>query len=81
MFILGTSSVLTFVGNNPIDLMEKCRKHCGWGYMPSRLRHDRIRRHCDEVRTISSTSVHLTGSSRLPMVAGWDRLLHYGFRV
>src|SRR3989442_15450050 len=26
-------------------------------------------------RTISSTSVHVTGSSRLPMVAGWDRLL------
>jgi amino acid transporter len=27
------------------------------------------------VRTIASTSVHVTGSSRLPMVAGWDRLL------
>jgi amino acid transporter len=27
------------------------------------------------VRTISSTSVHVTGSSRLPMVAGWDQLL------
>jgi amino acid transporter len=27
------------------------------------------------VRSISSTSVHVTGSSRLPMVAGWDRLL------
>src|SRR5207244_6434534 len=27
------------------------------------------------VRSISATSVHLTGSSRLPMVAGWDRLL------
>src|SRR6266516_3860498 len=26
-------------------------------------------------RSISSTSVHVTGSSRLPMVAGWDRLL------
>ena len=25
------------------------------------------------MRTISSTSVHVTGSSRLPMVAGWDR--------
>jgi amino acid transporter len=31
------------------------------------------------VRTISSTSVHLTGSSRLPMVAGWDRLLPVWF--
>src|SRR5947207_15885356 len=27
------------------------------------------------VRSVSATSVHLTGSSRLPMVAGWDRLL------
>jgi glutamate:GABA antiporter len=27
------------------------------------------------IRTISSTSVHVTGSSRLPMVAGWDHLL------
>ena len=27
------------------------------------------------VRTIASTSVHVTGSSRLPMVAGWDGLL------
>jgi amino acid transporter len=27
------------------------------------------------VRTIASTSVHVTGSSRLPMVAGWDHLL------
>src|SRR5207237_9078220 len=27
------------------------------------------------VRTIACTSVHVTGSSRLPMVAGWDRLL------
>src|SRR5262249_35687762 len=26
-------------------------------------------------RSISSTSVHVTGSSRLPMVAGWDHLL------
>ncbi len=31
------------------------------------------------VRSISSTSVHLTGSSRLPMVAGWDRLLPHWF--
>jgi len=27
------------------------------------------------VRTISSTSIHFSGSSRLPMVAGWDLLL------
>jgi amino acid transporter len=27
------------------------------------------------VRSISSVSIHYTGSSRLPMVAGWDHLL------
>src|SRR5436309_6549544 len=77
MFILGTSSVLAFVGNNPIDLI---------GPVPQTLR---LGLHAFPiagaiasagivlmtVRTISSTSVHLTGSSRLPMVAGWDQLL------
>jgi len=83
MFILGTSSVLAFVGNNPIDLI---------GPVPQTLR---LGLHAFPiagaiasagivlmtVRTISSTSVHLTGSSRLPMVAGWDRLLPVWFRV
>ena len=77
MFVLGTSSVLAFVGNNPIDLI---------GPVPQALR---LGLHSFPiagaiasagillmtVRTISSTSVHLTGSSRLPMVAGWDQLL------
>jgi amino acid transporter len=77
MFILGTSSVLAFIGNNPIDLI---------GPVPQTLR---LGLHSFPIagtiasigillmatRTISSTSVHVTGSSRLPMVAGWDHLL------
>ena len=77
MFILGTSSVLAFIGNNPIDLI---------GPVPQTLR---LGLHSFPiagaiasmgillmtVRTIASTSVHVTGSSRLPMVAGWDHLL------
>jgi glutamate:GABA antiporter len=77
MFILGTSSVLAFVGNNPIDLI---------GPVPQTLR---LGLHSFQIasaiasiaiimmviRSISSTSIHLTGSSRLPMVAGWDSLL------
>jgi amino acid transporter len=77
MFILGTSSVLAYVGNNPIDLI---------GPVPQTLR---LGLHSFPIagaiasagillmtiRTIASTSVHVTGSSRLPMVAGWDRLL------
>src|SRR5207247_8342193 len=77
MFILGTSSVLAYVGNQPIDLI---------GPVPQTLR---LGLHSFPIagaiasigillmttRTIYSTSVHVTGSSRLPMVAGWDQLL------
>src|SRR5881275_3365031 len=76
-FILGTSSVLAYVGNTPIDLI---------GPVPQTLR---LGLHSFPiagaiasagillmtVRTIASTSVHVTGSSRLPMVAGWDCVL------
>src|SRR5438477_2789790 len=77
MFILGTSSVLAFIGNDQIDLI---------GPVPQTLRLG-LRSFpiagviasmgilLMTIRSISSTSVHLTGSSRLPMVAGWDRLL------
>ena len=77
MFILGTSSVLAFIGDNQIDLI---------GPVPQTLR---LGLHSFEiagaiasvailfmtVRTISSMSIHFTGSSRLPMVAGWDNVL------
>jgi glutamate:GABA antiporter len=77
MFILGTSSVLAFIGENQIDLI---------GPVPQTLR---LGLHSFQiagaiasvaillmtVRSISSMSIHFTGSSRLPMVAGWDHLL------
>ena len=77
MFILGTSSVLAYVGDKPIDLI---------GPVPQTLR---LGLHSFPIagaiasvgillmttRTVASTSVHVTGSSRLPMVAGWDQLL------
>src|SRR6266403_487905 len=76
-FILGTSSVLAFVGNNPIDLIGPVPQTLRLG-----LRSFPIAGAVASVgfllmttRTIASTSVHVTGSSRLPMVAGWDRLL------
>src|SRR5213596_1508765 len=77
MFILGTSSVLAFVGNNPIDLIGPVPQTLRLG-----LRSFPIAGAIAStgiilmtVRSISSTSVHLTGSSRLTMLAGWDRLL------
>jgi amino acid transporter len=77
MFILGTSSVLAFIGNNQIDLI---------GPVPQTLR---LGLHSSAfagaiasaailfmtIRSISSMSIHFTGSSRLPMVAGWDNIL------
>lgn len=77
MFILGTSSVLAFVGNSPIDLIGPVPQTLRLG-----LRSFRIAGAIASagillmtIRSISATSIHLTGSSRLPMVAGWDRLL------
>lgn len=76
-FILGTSSVLAYVGNNPIDLIGPVPQTLRLG-----LRGFSIAAAIASaaiilmtVRTVASTSVHVTGSSRLPMVAGWDHLL------
>src|SRR5881398_472955 len=77
MFILGTSSVLAFIGNNPIDLIGPVPQtlRLGLRSFPIAGAIASIGIVLMTVRSISSTSVHLTGSSRLPMVAGWDRLL------
>jgi amino acid transporter len=76
-FILGTSSVLAFVGQNPIDLIGPVPQtlRLGLRSFPIAGTMASIAIILMTVRTISSTSVHVTGSSRLPMVAGWDRLL------
>src|SRR5207237_4061257 len=81
MFILGTSSVLAFVGDNPIDLIGPVPQtlRLGLHSFPIAGAIASVGIVLMTVRTISSTSVHLTGSSRLPMVAGWDRLLPIWF--
>jgi glutamate:GABA antiporter len=77
MFILGTSSVLAFIGNNPIDLIGPVPQtlRLGLRSFPIAGAIASIGILLMTARSISSTSVHMTGSSRLPMVAGWDRLL------
>src|SRR5881409_4371367 len=77
MFILGTSSVLAYVGNQPIDLIGPVPQtlRLGLGSFPIAGAIASIGILLMTARSISSTSVHVTGSSRLPMVAGWDRLL------
>lgn len=77
MFILGSSSVLAYVGNNPIDLIGPVPQtlRLGLRSFPIAGVIASIGILLMTTRTIASTSVHVTGSSRLPMVAGWDRLL------
>src|SRR6201981_1247388 len=76
-FILGTSSLFAFIGNNPIDLIGPVPQtlHLGLQLFPIASAIASAAIILMTVRTIASTSVHVTGSSRLPMVAGWDRLL------
>jgi amino acid transporter len=76
-FILGTSSVLAFTGDKAIDLIGPVPQtlRLGLRFFPIASAIASIAIVLMTVRTIASTSVHVTGSSRLPMVAGWDRLL------
>jgi amino acid transporter len=77
MFILGTSSVLAFIGDNPIDLIGPVPQSLRLGLrsFPIAGAIASVGILLMTVRSISSVSIHYTGSSRLPMVAGWDHLL------
>ena len=74
MFILGTSSVLTFVGSQPINVigpipqtMRLAIGAAGWvaPFAISLLM----------MRAVASASLIFTGLTRLPMAAGWDSLV------
>ena len=77
MFILGTSSVITFVGNRPIDLIgpipQTFRAALGNAGFASRLASLAILLLL--MRAISASSFIFTGLTRLPVTAGWDHLL------
>ena len=77
MFILGTSSVLAFVPNDQIDLIGPIPQvlsigfqSLGWVGTIGSIAILGI-----AVRTIALMSIYFAGNTRLPMVAGWDRLL------
>jgi amino acid transporter len=69
--------VLAFIGDKPIDLIGPVPQtlRLGLRFFPIATAIASIAIILMTVRTIASTSVHVTGSSRLPMVAGWDGLL------
>lgn len=77
MFILGTSSVLAFVSPENVDLIGPIPQvlsigfgSYGWvGAVVSIAILGVV------VRQIALMSIYFTGNTRLPMVAGWDRLL------
>jgi glutamate:GABA antiporter len=77
MFILGTSSVLAFVPRDQIDLIGPIPqvlsvgfRSLGWVGTIGSIAILGI-----TVRTIALMSIYFAGNTRLPMVAGWDRLL------
>jgi amino acid transporter len=77
MFILGTSSVITFVGARPIDLIgpipQTFRAALGNAGFGSRFASIAILLLL--VRAVSASSLIFTGLTRLPVTAGWDHLL------
>lgn len=81
MFILGTSSVLAFVSPEKVDLIGPIPQvlsigfgSYGWvGTVVSIAILGVV------ARQIALMSIYFTGNTRLPMVAGWDRLLPQWF--
>jgi amino acid transporter len=81
MFILGTSSVLAFLKPDDIDLIAPIPQVLSLGFHPLGI----------AARVVpvaillllglrlAQASVNFTANSRLPMVAGWDRLLPQWF--
>src|SRR5258708_4942453 len=77
MFILGTSSVLAFVSPDRVDLIGPIPQvlslgfgSFGWVSTVVSLAILGV-----VVRQIALMSIYFTANTRLPMVAGWDRLL------
>ncbi len=77
MFILGTSSVVAFVPRDQIDLIGPIPQvlTIGFGSLGWVGTIGSIAVLGITVRSIALMSIYFTGNTRLPMVAGWDRLL------
>ena len=77
MFILGTSSVVAFVGNGHIDLIGPVPQTLSLGFKAWPIVGVLVSVAIVLLagRAVAVMSIYLAGSSRLPMVAGWDSLL------
>ncbi len=77
MFILGTSSVLAFVGTRPINLIGPIPQTFRLAFGASALS-GRVAPFAIVLllaRAVAAASLIFTGLTRLPMAAGWDHLL------
>jgi amino acid transporter len=81
MFIFGTSSVLALVPNEQIDLIAPIPQTLSIGFAPFGIAALIVPIGLVLLMTlrVSQASVNFTGTSRLPMVAGWDHLLPQWF--
>jgi glutamate:GABA antiporter len=81
MFILGTSSVLAFVSPDRVDLIGPIPQvlSIGFGSFGWVGKIVSIAILGVVVRQIALMSIYFAGNTRLPMVAGWDRLLPQWF--
>ena len=77
MFILGTSSVLAMVPNDSIDLIAPIPQLLSIGFGPLGAAAAIVPITLSAMVAIrfAQASVNFAGSTRLPMVAGWDSLL------
>jgi glutamate:GABA antiporter len=77
MFILGTSSVLAMVPNDRIDLIAPIPQLLSIGFGPLGVFASIVPLTLSAMIAIrfAQASVNFAGCTRLPMVAGWDRLL------
>jgi glutamate:GABA antiporter len=81
MFILGTGAVLCFVRPDQIDLIGPIAQVLDAGSRPLGLAAHVVPLVIMTIAIVrvAAASVALTGSTRLPMVAGWDNLLPHWF--
>ena len=77
MFIFGTSSVLGMIPNDEIDLIAPIPQLLSVGFGPLGAAAAIVPITLSAMMAIrfAQASVNFAGSTRLPMVAGWDSLL------
>jgi len=78
MFILGTSSVMAFIGFDDLDLIGPVPQALRAGANAFGVAGSSIAALAILMlagRSIAVLSIYFTGNTRLPMVAGWDRIL------